>query len=47
MKNLRNSKDIYSKLIDEFLKKSFNIILNSRITKVNDKDAFRDSNVKF
>jgi hypothetical protein len=45
MKQNRISKESFSKTTDDFLKKSINIILNSRINKITEKETPWDQKV--
>jgi hypothetical protein len=45
MKNLRSARESFSNILDDFLKKSINIILNSRMTKLSEKDQAYDTKV--
>ena len=45
MKNVKIARDNYNKILDEFLKKTINIILNSRISKKNEKDQIKNNKV--
>lgn len=45
MKHNRIAKEIFSKITDDFLKKSINIVLNSRINRLSEKEALSDKKV--
>ena len=45
MKNVKFARDNYNKILDEFLKKTINLILNSRMNKNNVKDLSKNNRV--
>ena len=45
MKNVRNVRDNFSRILDEFLKKAMNVILKARITNNTEKDQMLNTKV--
>ena len=45
MKNIRNASNNFFRIIDEFLNKSINVILNARINKITISDEMKNYKV--